>query len=241
MRGTSFTFSVYARNIGGRSSAGTVTYAIPAIVPNSVIGLTPLSYDFLNNIVPITWSAPYNQGSPITGYVVTYNDGAGNYGTVNTNANTTNVGLPKLLRGSQYKISVYAMNAQGNSAISSIFYFVPSIPCFKEDSKILTDKGYKLVQDLRKGDLVKTFSQGYVPLDMIGYSTIYNPGDARRIKHRLYKCTPENYPELAEDLIITGCHAILIDKDLTIFFVKQCCFWRFIALLYDEFCVVAHI
>ena len=33
------------------------------------------------------------------------------------------------------------------------------IICFKEDSKILTDKGYIPIQDLRKGDLVKTLKK----------------------------------------------------------------------------------
>jgi hypothetical protein len=32
--------------------------------------------------------------------------------------------------------------------------------------------------------------------------------------NRLYRCSKENYPELNEDLIITGCHSILVN-DLT--------------------------
>ena len=42
------------------------------------------------------------------------------------------------------------------------------ITCFKEDTKILTDKGYKSIQDLRKGDLVKTLNHDYKAIDMIG-------------------------------------------------------------------------
>ena len=33
-----------------------------------------------------------------------------------------------------------------------------------------------------------------------------------RIKNQLYTCSTENYPELFEDLIITGCHSILVDE-----------------------------
>jgi hypothetical protein len=33
-----------------------------------------------------------------------------------------------------------------------------------------------------------------------------------RIKDRLYKLTPEQYPTLTRDLIITGCHAVLEDE-----------------------------
>jgi len=61
-------------------------------------------------------------------------------------------------------------------------------PCFKEGSKILTDKGYKTVQDLRNGDLVKTYLHGYLPIVLIGKSQIYNSGDLERIKNRLWRC-----------------------------------------------------
>ena len=88
-------------------------------------------------------------------------------------------------------------------------------PCFKEDSTILCLKDGKdvsvKVQDIRKGDLVKTVAHGYVPVDMIGHSKIYNSGNSLRGTDRLYVCSPSQYPELTEDLVITGCHSILVD------------------------------
>jgi hypothetical protein len=83
--------------------------------------------------------------------------------------------------------------------------------CFKENTKILTDKGYKLIQDLRKGDLVKTLNHGFIPIDMIGKKEIYHPASNERIILQLYKCCQDNYPELFEDLIITGNHNILVN------------------------------
>jgi hypothetical protein len=47
---------------------------------------------------------------------------------------------------------------------------------------------------------------------MIGTSPIHNPGNSIRIPNRLYRCPKENYPELFEDLIMTGHHAILVDQ-----------------------------
>jgi hypothetical protein len=41
---------------------------------------------------------------------------------------------------------------------------------------------------------------------------MHNPANDLRGKNRLYKCTKENYPEITEDLIITGCHSILVDE-----------------------------
>jgi len=86
-----------------------------------------------------------------------------------------------------------------------------NVVCFKEGSKILTDKGYKPIEDLRKGDLVQTFMHGYKAIDMIGKRDMVHIGSEQRIKDQLYVCTPANYPELVEDLVITGCHSILVD------------------------------
>jgi uncharacterized delta-60 repeat protein len=88
-----------------------------------------------------------------------------------------------------------------------------SVLCFKEDTKILcfvNDKEeYLPIQDIRRDTLVKTYSSGYKKVDIIGTKKMYNPGNNLKSKDRLYKCTKENYPEITEDLIITGCHSIL--------------------------------
>jgi surface protein len=87
-------------------------------------------------------------------------------------------------------------------------------PCFMKGTQILClraeEEVYRPVQDLRKGDLVKTYRNGYLPIHMIGTSRLSNPGDEERISNRLYKCSKELYPDLFEDLYITGCHSILV-------------------------------
>ena len=93
-------------------------------------------------------------------------------------------------------------------------FIIQSFPCFKEGTKILTNRGYKLIENLRKGDLIKTELNGYIPINMIGYSYLINPDfDMKeRIKERLYTCCNSEYPEVFEDLVMTGCHSILVDK-----------------------------
>lgn len=87
------------------------------------------------------------------------------------------------------------------------------IPCFKEDTQILTDQGYKLIQDLRKGDLVKTLLHDFLPIDMIGKREMHHPASQHRIKDQLYKCSKDHFgDEVFEPLILTGCHSILEDK-----------------------------
>jgi hypothetical protein len=87
-------------------------------------------------------------------------------------------------------------------------------PCFMKGTQILClraeEEVYRPVQDLRKGDLIKTYRNGYLPIHMIGTSSLSNPGDDERTTNRLYKCSKELYPSLFEDLYITGCHSILV-------------------------------
>jgi len=98
---------------------------------------------------------------------------------------------------------------------SSFFIYkinLPEIlPCFKEGTKILTDQGYKLVEDLRKGDLVKTLRNDYLHVEMIGKREMRHAALEERIKDQLYQCSQSEYPEVFEPLIITGCHSILVD------------------------------
>jgi len=82
--------------------------------------------------------------------------------------------------------------------------------CFKEGTTILTDKGYRSIETLRKGDLIKTVHHGYKPIDIIGYRPIHHTPSEERIKDQLYVCLKEQYPDITDELIITGCHAILV-------------------------------
>jgi YDG domain/Hint domain/MBG domain (YGX type) len=106
----------------------------------------------------------------------------------------------------------------GNSGNNYTVTYVPNttstiipIPCFRENTKILTIKGYVPIQNLRKGDLIKTFRDGYMPIDMIGRKTITNSKDEIN-GNRMYVCTSESYPEIIEDLYITGFHSILVNN-----------------------------
>ena len=97
-------------------------------------------------------------------------------------------------------------------------YYIPSDippipPCFKEGTKILTMKGYKLVQDLRKGDMVKTLRNDYKAIEMIGKKEfIHRPTPEDRVKEQLYVCSKTEFDQILEPLVITGCHSILVGE-----------------------------
>ena len=97
---------------------------------------------------------------------------------------------------------------QGSVTITSYQDMV----CFKEDSQILTDNGYKHVQDLRKGDMIKTLLNGFVPINMIGFREVHHSASQERNKDQLFVCSKEQYPEIFEDLVITGGHSILVNE-----------------------------
>ena len=128
---------------------------------------------------------------------------------------------PNLLpQFSDFNFFTFTLNPEGFNififSYNESYYEVSNITlinytCFKEDTKILTDQGYKTIQELRKGDLIKTLKHDFKPIDMIGKRDIYHPALQERIKDQLYKCSPEHF-SVFEDLMITGCHSILVDE-----------------------------
>lgn len=90
--------------------------------------------------------------------------------------------------------------------------------CFKEDTKILTynsfleKEEYVPIQNIKTGTLIKTLKSGYVPVNTIANGKLLNFDNDDRIGKRMYKCTSDKYPELFEDLYISGYHCILVKK-----------------------------
>ena len=105
---------------------------------------------------------------------------------------------------------IYSWNLVSRGLYYDLVVTKTPYPCFKEGTKILTNTGYIPIENLRKGDLIKTLLSGYKAIDMIGKSEITNNSLSSRIPDQLYKCSQSQYPELFEDLILTGCHSILV-------------------------------
>lgn len=95
------------------------------------------------------------------------------------------------------------------------FYLYPAVPCFLEGTQVLCQvdgiEKYLPIETIEPGTLVKTSRDGYKKVELIGKGIIYNPDNNERIQNRLFKCSTSKYPELKEDLYITGAHSILVD------------------------------
>ena len=117
--------------------------------------------------------------------------------------------------GSPPPTSVYNNGYDVGSIITATMYLYPATPCFLEGTQVLCSVGgadaYVPIENLKPGDLVKTSRDGYKKVEILGSGTIRNPGHDEHTQDRLYKCSPRNYPELKEDLYVTGDHSILVD------------------------------
>jgi hypothetical protein len=108
------------------------------------------------------------------------------------------------LKGNWTIISNYYYNTQ--------YYNVPI--CFNKGTKILCfnkqfEEEYIPIENLKKGDLVKTYKHGYRKIDLICKSKLLNNPD--KINSCMYKMEKTDTNGLIEDLIVTGWHSILVD------------------------------
>jgi hypothetical protein len=86
--------------------------------------------------------------------------------------------------------------------------------CFGENTQIkcLVNKKEKFVsiKNIRVGDLVKTYNNGYKKVKYIGVGKIYNSPE--KTKNKMYKMDKSKNPKLVDDLYITGGHSIIKHK-----------------------------
>ena len=134
----------------------------------------------------------------------------------NQNINYNRMKLTGMLVLDFFNNEVYSpsVNTQDNTFMA-IINEISDPFCFNEDTKILClnknlKDEYIPIQNLRKGDLVKTYKHGYRRIDLIGYGImVNNPNIWHDCMYLLPKTETNN---LIEDLIISGLHAILVDN-----------------------------
>jgi hypothetical protein len=179
-------------------------------------------FTFKGNINTNTLQTAYGDNYTYQAFICAFDAGYNQLGLISSQTNvngnfsitldTTRLSTIKHLQWG-FKMRGYPVypSERGNQGSIQITNY-ENIPCFKEDSKILTNNGYIPIQNLKKGDLVKTLKHGYLAINMIGVREIINQVCEERIKDKLYICSQIEYPEVFEDLFITGCHAILVDE-----------------------------
>jgi hypothetical protein len=173
------------------------------------VPLAPSSISFNSATNILSWQPV----STATTYTL-YSGGSNNFTSGTTivsivpTTSYTLIGIP-----AEYYFGIKANNAIGSSGFSPIIHF--TIGCFLKDSKVLTKNGMIPIQKLKKNDLVKTLNHGLIPIKFVGKTSFFNKSTEERINAHLYKLNKKDFPELKEDLYITGGHPLLMDeKDL---------------------------
>jgi titin len=120
--GQTYTFTVTATNAVGTGPASTPTSPItlPDVpsAPTNVVASASIGHS------TITWTAPADNGSTITGYTVTISPG----GTMITTTGATTVTFTGLANGQSYTFSVFATNGVGNGPPASSSVTLPDVP-----------------------------------------------------------------------------------------------------------------
>jgi hypothetical protein len=184
---------------------------------NNLTGTTPNKPAFLNipgkDSISFEWTDGINNYSP--GDPIPSDIGTGGGGETDGSGNLGGGGNGNGVAPSPFSSQSQSVGTQlPNGLLALLLYPAPiqNIPCFKEDTKILTDKGYKQIKDLRKGDMVKTLKEGYRPVKAVGYTPFQNNPSHNRIKNQLYIYQRDKFPELIEDLVLTGSHSVLVKE-----------------------------
>lgn len=131
--GQSYRFSVSAVNEQGESARTTSNEITPTGVPDRPGGPSVTPGD---GELTMTWDAPNNNGSPITGYTV-YATAAGGSRTCTTNGERTCT-ISGLVNDQNYTVTVVATNANGNSQASPGVSGIPKATRRGPDQPVIT-------------------------------------------------------------------------------------------------------
>ena len=109
----------------------------------------------------------------------------------------------------------FAGNQTSFSTGPAIIYKTDDPVCFNHDTKILClnhllQEEYIPIQDLKKGDFVKTYLHGYRKIEYMYQSFMGN--NPNKWNHCMYKMEKTEENGLLEDLILTGGHSIMVDS-----------------------------
>ena len=115
--GTAYTFTVTASNAFGSSTSAASASVTPRTVPNTPSAPTATRGD---TQVSLSWTAPANNGSAITDYLIQHSTDSVNWTTFadGTSASTTAT-VTGLINGTSYVFRIAATNAVGTTAYSS--------------------------------------------------------------------------------------------------------------------------
>lgn len=154
--GRSYTYTVTAVNAVGESAHSASSSVSISGVPSQP---AQPSVTAGNTTIDVSWSAPADNGSPITGYTVTASTANGPAASCSTTGGTSCT-LSGLRNGQDYTVTVVARNAKGESPASSGAQATPSAPRVGPDQPAITSGNTIQQRDGNGALLTITWSLG---------------------------------------------------------------------------------
>lgn len=204
--------------LGNRSLLNNLALSGAIIQSSSNIN-PPSNLTGVVNITTVTlnWNVPSIVGSLTpTSYNIYYILNGTTTLAGSVQAPTTTFTVNNLNQYATYLFYVTSVNSMLSSINSNPITL--NTTCFLEGTKILywnkstNCEEYITIENLRKGMEVKTALNGYLKIEEIGRSTVHNFIKHKGNKDGLYKLPKDSFPELFEDLYMTGAHAKLVDN-----------------------------
>ena len=155
--GRSYTYTVTAVNAIGESAHSASSSVSISGAPSQPAKPTVTAG---NTTIDVSWTAPAENGSPITGYTVTASTANGPAASCSTTGGDTSCTISGLRNGENYTVTVVARNARGDSPASSGAQAIPTAPRVGPDQPTITNGNTIQQRDGNGALLTITWSLG---------------------------------------------------------------------------------
>jgi large repetitive protein len=212
------TLNVTATDLAGNVSAAAAsqTFTIDATAPNKPTESVAVSPTLtVGGVTYDTDRTPTITGTAEAGSTVTIMDGTTTLGTTTANAQgaySFTVADANQLSGGAHSFSVTATDLAGNTSTASPAT-TRNVVCYMSGTRLQTQDGWKLVEQLTVGDLLKTASGQSQPVTWLGSTTI----DCRRQGNKQHAYPVRiaqhafGYQLPERDLFVSPLHSIYVE------------------------------
>lgn len=195
----------------GNSNYNTATVVIRTLTIDKAD--QTISFSPLNSIPYETLGTSTLSATATSTLIVTFTSGNNNVATVSgTTLTIQGVGTATITASQAGNINY---NPATSITQTQTITKVDDPICFNEGTYILClnknfQEEYVLINDLRRGNVVKTYKHGYRKIEMVGKCPMVN--NPNRHSCCMYKMIRNDHNGLIEDLTVTGGHAILVNN-----------------------------
>lgn len=173
------------------------------VIPSSVTSIGISAFENCTNLTNVELERYGN-----IGYTTLANNSF--YNTTSINENNYNCLTTMIINGyiePDLLNAGFDSQAVANAIVASCFNEDTKILCFNSETHL---EEYVPIQNLKKGDIVKTYLHGYRKVDIMCKGKLKN--NIKYFTTCMYKMCKTEMNKLTDDLIVIGGHSILVDE-----------------------------